>query len=256
MRFNGVMKKILLFVSLVFSLSSYASISIVSDLDDTIKITNSDDLGGGAIGVLKNDVFTGIPEFFSAARLYTNELHILSASPKILRGKITATLNMKKIQFESLTLKDGTASKFDFKLAELKKIFAKSSDDFILIGDDVSQDAAAYEAIRALYPNRVLAIYIHKVKDREVPDSAVSYWTSFDLFMREQMAGRMLPAWVGHGAEVILNEKKMKFIFPDFAKCPTTPDVYSWQLTTEFAQASNDVTQKLIQYCLSRNSGN
>jgi hypothetical protein len=251
------MKKLLLFLSVVLSLSSYASISIVSDLDDTIKITNSaDEINGGISAIFKNDVFTGVPEFFSAARLYTNELHILSASPKILRGKITSTLNLKKIQFESLILKEGGGSKFDYKVAELKKLFAKTSDDFIFLGDDVSQDADAYEAIRALYPNRVLAIYIHVVKGNPVPATAIKYWTSFDLFVREQIAGRMLPSWVGHSAEVTLNEKKMKFIFPDFAKCPTTADVYSWQLTTEFAREANDVTQKLLQYCLSRNSGN
>jgi phosphatidate phosphatase APP1 len=251
------MKKLIFIFSLLFSLNTFASISIVSDLDDTIKITNSgSEIEGGISAFLKNDVFTGIPEFFSAARLYTNELHVLSASPKILRGKITSTLNGKQIKFESLILKEGSQSKFDYKVGELKKLLTASPDDFIFVGDDVGQDPEAYLEIKRLFPNRVLAVYIHVINGRDIPASAVKFWTSFDLFMREQIAGRMLPSYVGFAAELTLREKKMKFIFPDFAKCPTTDESYSWQLSTEFIKIAKEVSEKLTNYCLSRSSGN
>ena len=253
------MKKIILILCLVFSLSSFASISIVSDLDDTIKITNSgEELDGAISAFFKNDVFTGMPDFFSAARLYSNELHILSASPKILRLRISSTLKAKKIQFESLTLKNAIAgeSKLDYKVSAIKKLFEASSDDFILIGDDVGQDPEAYKAIQELYPNRVLAIYIHVINGRDLPEGVVKYWTTFDLFLREHSAGRMLPAWVGMGAELVLLEKKNQMIIPDFAKCPTNPAVFAWQLGTEFRKLALEVSLKMTKYCLSRNSGN
>ena len=259
MGFNTWMKKILFTLSLVFSLSSYAGVSIVSDLDDTIKITNSGQEIDGAISAFfKNDVFTGMPDFFSAARLYTNELHILSASPKLLRTRISSTLKAKKIQFESLILKNaaGGESKLEYKVAALKKILDASADDFILIGDDVGQDPEAYKAIADLYPNRILAIYIHVINGRDIPDGIVKYWTTFDLFLREHTAGRMLAAWVGMGAELMLQEKKNELIIPDFAKCPATPAVWAWQLATEFRKAALDVSVKMTKYCLSRNSSN
>lgn len=251
------MKNLIYIFSLLFSLSSFSSISIVSDLDDTIKITNSGHEIDGAISAFfKNDVFTGMPEFFTASRLYTNELHVLSASPKILRSRIIATLKSKQIEYDSLTLKETGLSKLDYKVGELKKLLASSPDDFILIGDDVGQDPEAYLEIKRLFPDRVLAIYIHVINGRTLSRSVVKFWTSFDLFLHEQIAGRMSPSWVGMAAEITLNEQKMKFIFPRFAKCPTNAQAWSWQLSTEFARIAKEVGEKLTAYCLSRSSGN
>jgi hypothetical protein len=252
--------RFLVFIFLVlFNLNSYASISIVSDLDDTIKITNSGEEIDGAINAFfKDDTFTGIPEFFSMARIYTNELHVLSASPKLLRHKITSTLNKKKIKFESLILKDslGGQSKFEYKVAAIKRLMEKSTDDFILIGDDVGQDPEAYEAIRVLYPNRVLAIYIHMIKSRPIPNTLTKFWTSFELFLREYSAGRMLDSGVDIGAKVVLDEINMKFIIPSFANCPANPAVWSWQLMTPYALQASEISKKVSAYCLSRNSSN
>lgn len=251
------MKNIIILIVCIFSLSTFASISIVSDLDDTIKITNSGDEVDGAINAaFRSDVFTGITEFFSGAKLYTNELHVLSASPLILRGKIISTLKKRKIHFDSLTLKNALAgeTKLEYKVKEMKKLIEKSSDDFILIGDDVGQDPEAYAEIQRLYPERVLAIYIHMVKNRSIP-SGIKYWTSFDLFLREFMTGRMTPGWVEQGLQTMMNEEKFLFIIPDFAHCPRTRNHWEWQTSSMYSAEAFVLTQKILDNCQLRNSG-
>lgn len=248
------MKTILFCLGLLLSFSTAASISIVSDLDDTIKITNSGEEIDGAINaVFTTNVFTGMPEFLNAARDYSSELHVLSASPLLLRPNITGLLSKKRIAFKSLILKNALMgeSKFDYKVRELKKIFEKSSDDFILLGDDVGQDPEAYGHIQKLYPNRVLAIYIHVIKNRSTP-AGEKYWTSFDLFLKEFVAGRMNPGWVEKSIELLLQERSFSMIIPAFAHCPKSKTAFDWHLSTMFAQDAVPLTNKLLSSCQAR----
>lgn len=254
--FNSFMKKFILIISLALSFNALASVSIVSDLDDTIKITNSDDTVDGAINAaLKSDVFTGITDFFKGTKTYVNELHVLSASPGILRGKIQATLKKRQIEYTSIILKNPAAreTKFDYKVKAIKAIMEKNPDDFILIGDDVGQDPEAYGEIQRLNPNRVLAIYIHVIKNRAIP-AGVPYWTSFDLFLREFVAGRMTPGWVEQGLKTLLAEKNPEKIIPDFAHCPKADQVWSWQWGTMYAEEAVTLTSRLLENCQARRS--
>jgi phosphatidate phosphatase APP1 len=250
------MKKIIGLMTLLISLSSYGSISVISDLDDTIKITNSGDTVDGATNAaLKSDVFSGMTEFFMGTKYYANELYVLSASPTILRLKIETTLKKRQIDFHQLILKNPTyqQSKFSYKVQEIKKIIEQTSDDFIFLGDDVGQDPEAYAEIKRLYPNRVLAIYIHVIKNREIP-TGTKYWTTLDLFLREFMAGRMTPGWIEKGLQVLSNEKDMEKIMPRFAHCPSSRSVWSWQAASDYAVEAQAFSLKIAFYCQARDS--
>ncbi len=251
------MKKLFFGLALFISVQSFAGIQIISDLDDTIKITNSGDEVDGAINAaFTSYTFTGISEFFEASDYYSNELHILSASPGVLRAKILATLKKNQIQITSLILKNPLKgqSKLDYKVEQMKKLIEKTSDDFILIGDDVGQDPEAYEKISEMFPGRVLRSYIHMIKGRKIPATAIKYWTSFDLFMQEFMAKRMSTSWVEKASEMIVQESKMKMVFPDFAVCPTEASLWQWQTETIFITEARKAIQKIVTYCKARNS--
>lgn len=251
------MKKLFFLFSVLLSVHSFAGIQIISDLDDTIKITNSGSEVDGAINAaFTSYTFTGIPEFFEAADYYTNELHILSASPGILRAKILSTLKKNQIQITSLILKNPLKgqSKIDYKVAQMRKLIEKSTDDFILIGDDVGQDPEAYEKISQMFPGRVLRSYIHMIKGRPVPATVIKYWTSFDLFMQEFLARRMSTSWVQKASEMIVQETKMKMVFPDFAVCPTDASLWQWQTETIFIAEAQEAIQKIVTYCKVRSS--
>ena len=246
------MKNLSILLSLIISFHVYSSVSIISDLDDTIKITNSDDEVDGTINAaFRSEVFTGVTEFFMGTKNYANEMHVLSASPIILRAKIEATLKKRHIDYTSLILKNvqSRETKFEYKVRAIKVLMEKNPDDFILVGEDPE----AYGEIQLLYPNRILAIYIHVIKNRQIP-AGTKYWTSFDLFLREYTAKRMNPGWVEHASRTILAEKELKKIIPDFADCPGSGNVWNWQTNVWPGNEAQLITTKITGYCQVRNS--
>lgn len=248
------MKNLIFVLSLVFSLSSFASISIVSDLDDTIKITQA---GGHASDIIGSDVYTGMPEFFMGAKTYSNDLYVLSASPTFMRTLIKSTLNKRKVNYKQLILKPSLSEdKYVYKVREIKKIMDSSSDDFIFLGDDLGKDPEVYAEITKQYPSRVLASYIHVVNGRPLVKEVVPYYTSFDLFLREFIENRMTPGWVEQGWQKLLLETKYEFIFPRKAQCPTEATVWEWQTQTTYQPEAVELIQRLTSICQARQSDN
>lgn len=243
------MKQLLLICLVLTSLPVFGGISILSDLDDTIKITQS---SGKVIDYVASDVFTGMPEFLNASRDFTKELHILSASPSFLKAKIKLGLKNKNIKFNSLVLRANIAEeKLIYKIRMIKNLLANSSDDFILIGDDYGQDPEVYTEIKKLFPTRIKEAYIHVIKGRDLPKGITPYWTSFDLFLREYTKQRMTPAWIEEAANQLLNESDFRKIIPRKASCPTEERIFDWQILTVFQPEAYKVTSYLIKKCRS-----
>lgn len=248
------MKNLILILSLIISFSSYASITILSDLDDTIKITEA---GGNPTDIVGDDVYTGMPEFFKGAKTYSEDLYVLSASPTFMKVIIKNTLKKRKVQYKGLILrKNLTEDKFVYKLREIKKIMDKTSDDFIFIGDDLGKDPEVYAELSKQYPSRVLASYIHVVKGRPLMKEVVPYYTSFDLFLREFIANRMTPGWVEQGWEKLLLETKVDHIFPRKAQCPKDADIWEWQVQTSYQPEAIQLISRLTTICQARQSDN
>lgn len=247
------MKNILLSLLVLLSVNAFGAISILSDLDDTIKITQSSGEAGDLVGT---KVFTGMPGFLAATRDYTDELHVLSASPSFMRGHINNLFKKYKIDVRSLTLRDDIfEDKFKFKVREIKKLLNRTTDDFILIGDDLGEDPEVYAEIMHLYPNRILAAYIHVINDRFISHLNVTrFYTTSELYLREYMAGRMLRLQVLNGLEEVMAETRMEFIFPRKAFCPKTDTVWRWQYQTAFSHEAMVLSDKFIDYCGLRQS--
>lgn len=246
------MKKFLTAALILISLTAQGAVSIISDLDDTIKITEA---SGDPEDLIGDDVYTGMPEFLAAAaNSYSNNLYILSASPTILASKIRKTLNKHGIGYSKLILRSNLfEDKLVYKVKEIKKILDESSDDFILIGDDFGKDPEVFAEIERHYPHRILGKYIHKVKGRTFTDNTV-YYTSFDLFLREFEAGRMEASAIEKAFEVMNAERDMEMIFPERAHCPTTPIPWAWQIRTIFMQEAATLIQKFNKHCQARRS--
>lgn len=251
------MKKLLLITSVLFiTLTAQASISIISDLDDTIKITNADDLSEAVYnGLFTTDAYTGMPQFLYSARSYSNSLYVISASPKLVRSNIEALFRKHAIKVDGMNLRESLADsdKVKFKVDAIKAIMEKNSDDFIFIGDDVEKDSVVYEEVKKLYPNRVLAIYIHSVKNRKIEKSSIRYWTSFDLAVHEAMANRMDPKLVPEFAKLLVS-KGFEQVIPHFADCPKDLKPWEWQARTKFTKEAYELASRLVRYCKIRRS--
>lgn len=228
--------------------------TIVSDLDDTIKITNSANLGdASANGVFTTDVFTGMPQFLQEAKSYAQDLIVLTASPSVLAPRVRSLLRKHQIEADGLYLRNPIAEgSKTFKLRVLKNLMQNSQDDFIFVGDDVSHDAEVYTTMAKLYPERVKAVYIHNVLNRDVREGTTQYWTSFDLTLREVLANRMSVKAVSESLKSLLAEAKMRFIFPKFAHCPSELTAWEWQIQTIFIKEAQELSRKLTSYCKTR----
>ncbi len=237
----------------LFSLPSFASVTVISDLDDTIKITDAgNSLNRTWNGIFTEKVFTGMPEFFSAARTYSDSLHVVSAGPKILiRARARDLLDDLNIKYDGLHFRQipGKEGKLEFKVRTILEIMAKNPGEVILLGDDVDLDPEVYVEVVKQFPERVLAVYIHNVTGRKIPGNFTRYWTSLDLILRENLAGRADEAGVNSVLSSLLSEKKLSRIIPKFADCPTSAAVWEWQLTTAFQARALELSQKLNDFC-------
>lgn len=240
------MKTFIIFLSLLFSSILKAQITIVSDLDDTIKITQA---SGEISDYLGSDVYTGMPEFFKAAKSYSQSLHVLSASPSVLKPKIECTLDYYGIDYKSLILRRNVSEKkFNYKFRKIKQLIENSTDDFLFIGDDIGKDPEVYTAIRDSYPDRVIGIYIHVVNGRPL-EGVIPYWTSFDLAMREYMSYRMPPQKVEEIASKLLAEQNLLYVFPLKAQCPTDGIPWGWQTRTIFMKEAFELMKRYVNFC-------
>ncbi|HLT22272.1 MAG TPA: phosphatase domain-containing protein [Bacteriovoracaceae bacterium] len=250
------MKTLTLLFSLVFSFSLFAKIIVVSDLDDTIKIINSgNEVEAARNALTTNLVFTAIPSFYQELARYTDELHILSAGPSLLRNKIINDLGIHNIEFKELELRKLSRweDKLTHKVNYLVKLMKENPEaKFILLGDDVGKDPEAYDEIMRHYPGRVLASYIHMIKNRQIAKSQTKFWLTTDLFVREYNAGRMPMAAVTYGFEQLLNEENSEMMIPSFAHCPKTSIAWSWQILTPFRSEANKLVKKITSYCTNR----
>lgn len=246
------MKKIMLILSLILSFNLFAEVSIITDFDDTIKITEG---SGNVTDYLDDDIYTGMPEIFSAARDYSKSLYVLTASPSIIKARVRQILSKNKISYKELFLRGNLREgKFEYKVRVISKILKASQDEFILVGDDVGKDPEVFAEIQKLFPGRILSSYVHVVKAREIPETVTPYWTSFDLAMREHLAGRMSDGWVEQIWNKLMLEPKFRYIFPKKADCPASTDVWEWQMATVFQPEAFSLGAKLSTLCQARQS--
>jgi hypothetical protein len=250
----SAMKKTIIFTLLFVSFLSHAGITIISDLDDTIKITEASGNPGDLLG---EDVYAGMPIFYKAASEYADTLHILSASPSFLRSKIQNTLRKHDIRYESLVLRTNVfENKFRYKVREIARILDASSDDFLLIGDDLGDDPEVFDHIIRNYPGRILGAYIHIVRGRTIPETVKWYLTSFDLILMEHEFSRAGATWVRRIFDELMSTNNPEFIFPREAYCPSEAAIWEWQMRTVFTTEARRLTAQFIAICQARQSDN
>lgn len=154
-------------------LLSPRGISVVCDIDDTVKVTDVTDTRA----MLRNTFLrefqpvAGMPALVSALAAGGASVHYVSASPWQLleplremfgaAGLPAGSMHLKSFRWKDQTLWDLLASPESFKppiLRELLERFPQRR--FILIGDTSERDPEIYGAIAREHPGRVAAILI------------------------------------------------------------------------------------------------
>jgi hypothetical protein len=237
-----------LVASLVLSLPTFAAenvFMIVSDVDDTVRISNTRsflhlDLGRRVLTTEK--FFPGMRRLYQS--LLENQardgikaqLVFVSASPTTvtfagqtlnLQERLQGVLSRAGFSWtEVVTAGEGfpdDEEKRDYKFKEIHKRLSQSTGPVLLLGDDTERDPIVYQqlmeepAIRA----RVLGNYIHRItNDPQFHEIQVqTYWgTAFDLAILEHGESRISEAQaVAIGREIVAQDER-SFVVPRFQR--------------------------------------
>ena len=167
---------------------------VISDVDDTIVLTNAESLLKMGRTVFMGNVHTRVP-FAGVAAFYRallaggtgqnqNPLFYVSSSPWNLYDILIDFLDIHDIPFGPLMLRDWGISNDEVlptkhaphKVKSIRRIMDTFPHlPFILIGDSGQEDPEIYTSIVDSYPERILAVYIRSVsRNPERPDQILA----------------------------------------------------------------------------------
>jgi phosphatidate phosphatase APP1 len=169
---------------------------MVSDLDDTIKITETNDWARMVYnGFFTKKVFVGMPDLYRSMQdQYVDQTTIVTASGYIVEDQVKELLSENDVHYDELFLKKHFLfrSTYKYKFNTIEGLIENSGDDtFILIGDDSGEDHEVYEALRDKYPEKILRIYIRPIRGRSLSKNIHQYYSSFDIALEEYRLGRL-----------------------------------------------------------------
>lgn len=183
-------------------LVSNDGMSVISDIDDTIKITNVSDNKQMFDNTFFRDFqqVQGMSTLYQQLAAHNTTIHFVSSSPWQLYDPLIefmeksdfpwATMSLKDVRFRDETLlnlfKKGTETKPQ-KIETILKRY--SSRRFILVGDSGEQDPEVYGDIARRFPTQIHRILIRNVDNSVAEDNrynvafknlASSKWQLFD----------------------------------------------------------------------------
>lgn len=246
-----------LVISLIvlFSWKSYA-LSVITDLDDTLKVTNVLDFEEAARNaIFSKKAFFQMPEVLEAMNDYSHNLYILSASPSFLKIKIEGFIEHNNLQVHELILRDLFRQRDSrvYKLNAMKNImFLNPSEEFILIGDDTQYDPEVYAEIKKLFPRRVKAIYIRKVTNQQLPSVVKGFYSAFELAIYEYQAGRMDSSEVLKIGGNHALARDITSIIPLFAFCPKVDTELVNIDSIPLKLVYDQYKRRVVKHCINR----
>ncbi len=169
------------------NLISPTGLSVISDFDDTVKITYVTDRGKMLDHALLRayQAIPGMPEQYASWSEQGVAFHFVSSSPWHLYEPIDEFMDASGFPPRSMQLKH-----FRFKDSSLMNLFKKGTETkpdqiasivnsyparrFLLIGDSGEHDPEVYAESMRRYPKQILRIYIHNVTGANRSDQRFS----------------------------------------------------------------------------------
>ena len=156
-----------------------AQFGVISDIDDTLLITNATSLKRMMrLTLLESSTtriaFDGVTEFYQALHKGVNPFFYVSSSPWNLYEFLTDFMRLNNIVPGPLMLRDFGIDETKFiagshhhhKLEQIRSVIdLYPTLPFILCGDSGQDDPEIYAAITDEYPDQIRAIYIRDVSD-------------------------------------------------------------------------------------------
>lgn len=172
-------------------------VSVISDIDDTIKITNVNDHRQLFDNTFYREfrAVDGMPELYRSLAAGGARLHFVSSSPWQLYAPLAsfienagfpwATLELKAVRFRDETLLDFFKKGSETKPAQIEPILQSyPGRKFVLIGDSGEQDPEVYGDITRRYPAQILKILIRNADGSVAGDPR--FRTAFEGIPRDR----------------------------------------------------------------------
>ena len=153
-------------------------LSVISDIDDTVKVSNVGDHKGLLEQTFLLD-FAAAPGMAALYREWSTEdmgFHFVSSSPWQLYAPLRefldrddfpwASFSLKPVRFRDETLIDLFKKGTETKPAAIEKILDQYPNrEFVLVGDSGEQDPEVYADLLRSRPDQILKIYIRNVTE-------------------------------------------------------------------------------------------
>ena len=205
--------------------ASRTPLLLISDLDDTIKISHTQSkLITVYRGLFRSSAFAGMAQLYGEilAAHPGSDFYLVSASPPQIKKKIEFFLEMNGFPSARIVLRDWLrqTSIIKYKLGSLLALVEAASGPTILVGDDTEQDPEVFAHVAKRFPEKVTARYIRTVRGRELPEGTLGFFTAFDVACAELAAGRLSSDQVLKVGEVVLKAEKNSRLIPWFSIRP------------------------------------
>jgi hypothetical protein len=252
-----------IFCALIFTsyagAAAAAQFQIVSDFDDTVKITNVDNTKAAICNTLLSaKVFAGIPDLYRTFKNQGAPVSFVSSGVIHLKLLMYDDLIKNQIPYDNIFVRhffaEGT---LDFKYSRIVKLFKKNNLPIVFIGDDTQLDPDVFALFRSNYGNQALAIYIRNVTGRILPAGMRRFYTPYEIAVYEYLEGRMSFHDLEDIADKILSVKNVEELLPSFTKCPKNADDFINILDvsydrTKLYDRTRDVIDHVLNLCAQR----
>eukprot|EP00435_Cladocopium_sp_Y103_P002167 s4887_g1.t1 len=164
-------------VTAVAALVRPHGIGIISDIDDTVKVT---EVFHGIKAVLQNTFLKTFDDVPGMAKLYQGlekldaSFHYVSKSPPELHAPLADFLHEKGFPVSSIHLCPLLGrNRANFKLGQVESLLSQFPDrKFILVGDSGEKDPEVYAEIMRRHPKQVLKVLIRSVAPSDTENVA------------------------------------------------------------------------------------
>ena len=205
--------------------ASRSALLLISDLDDTIKIScTPSPLVTVYRGLFRTSAFAGMAQLYQelVAGNPGSEFYVVSSSPPQIRARVERFLAFNGFPKAQLVLRDWIRQKsvIDYKRKAVTDLIEKSRCPVILIGDDTEHDPEVFAHAFEKFPQKVSARYLRTVTGRPLPEGSKEFFTAFDIACAELAAGRLGNDQVLRIGEALLLAEKNSRLIPWFSLKP------------------------------------
>lgn len=222
--------KTVILLSLLFVLNQAEAFDqvktlVISDIDDTVKVTNVLNKPVKIYNSLfSKKAFSGMAELYQEFFSEETAIYYISGSPLYLQNKIKSFLSKNNFpQTHQIILKKKKEDTFDYKLEAIRSLLLRvNPTKVILIGDDTQVDPEVYALIAKENPGIVDAIYIRSVRNRKLPFNPLmqSFFSPVEIAGFEYLKNNISTESFKIVANSFLEQDKKSKLFIKNRYCP------------------------------------